>query len=155
MNSNQKNIEIINKFKLIPHPEGGWFREIFRSKNSLIRKDGQKRNFITGIYYLIEKGSKSSWHRVKDADEIWIFLRGDPVVLWSIDDKNKEIKKLILDTDNPMEMIPAGYWQAAKSNGEFSLVSCCVGPGFDFRDFELLRNLDISLRPDKAINELL
>ena len=62
---NQKNLEIIKKFKLSPHPEGGRFREILRSKNYLIREDGQSRNFITGIYYLLEKNSKSAWHRVK------------------------------------------------------------------------------------------
>ena len=79
MNPNQKNIEIIKQFKLSPHPEGGWFREIVRSKNALTRYDGQIRNFITGIYYLLERDSKSAWHRVKNADEIWIYLRGDPL----------------------------------------------------------------------------
>ena len=51
-------------------------------------------------------------------------------------------------------MIPSGYWQAAKSIGEFTLVSCCVGPGFDFKDFELLRNTNHTSRLDKAINDL-
>ena len=62
---------------------------------------------------------------------------------------------LILDSNNPVEMIPAGYWQAAKSSGEFTLASCCVGPGFDFKDFELLRNTNHISRLDKAINELI
>ena len=74
MNPNKKNIEIIKQFNLSPHPEGGWFREIVRSENSLIREDGQSRNFITGIYYLLERDAKSAWHRVKNADEIWICL---------------------------------------------------------------------------------
>ena len=52
-------------------------------------------------------------------------------------------------------MIPSGYWQAAKSTGEFTLVSCCVAPGFDFKDFEMLRDINLSLRPSKAINELI
>ena len=52
-------------------------------------------------------------------------------------------------------MIPAGYWQAAKSKGEFTLVSCCVGPGFDFKDFELRRNTNHTSRLDKAINDLI
>jgi len=68
VNPNKKNIEIIKQFNLSPHPEGGWFREIVRSENSLIREDGQSRNFITGIYYLLERDSKSAWHRVKNAD---------------------------------------------------------------------------------------
>ena len=74
MNPEQQNIKIIKQFNLSPHPEGGWYREIARSKNSLIRDDGQSRNFITGIYYLLERDAKSAWHRVKNADEIWIYL---------------------------------------------------------------------------------
>ena len=57
--------------------------------------------------------------------------------------------------NNPIEMIPSGYWQAASSTGEFTLTSCCVGPGFDFNDFQMLRNIDPSLRPAKAIEELI
>ncbi len=144
MNSNQKNLEIIKQFNLSPHPEGGWFREIVRSKNYLIRED-----------YLLERDAKSAWHRVKNADEIWIYLRGDPLHLWCLDDDNKLIRNLILDSNNPIEMIPAGYWQAAKSTGEFTLVCCCVGPGFDFNDFELLRNTKNISRLDKAIDELI
>jgi len=155
VNPNKKNIELIKQFNLSPHPEGGWFREIVRSENSLIREDGQSRNFITGIYYLLERDAKSAWHRVKNADEIWIYLRGDPLNLWCLDDGNKELRKLRIDSNNPIEMIPSGYWQAATSSGEFTLVSCCVGPGFDFSDFEMLRNLDPSLRPTKALKELI
>ena len=60
MNTNKKNIEIIKQFNLSPHPEGGWFREIVRSKNALVREDGQIRNFITGIYYLLGRDAKSA-----------------------------------------------------------------------------------------------
>ena len=70
VNPKQHNIEIIKQFNLSPHPEGGWFREIVRSQNDLTREDGQIRNFITGIYYLLERDAKSVWHRVKNADEI-------------------------------------------------------------------------------------
>ena len=68
MNPNQKSLEIIKQFNLFRHPEGGWFREIVRSNSSLTREDGQRRNFITGIYYLLERDEKSAWHRVKNAD---------------------------------------------------------------------------------------
>ena len=151
----KKSSDIINQFKLLPHPEGGWFREILRSKNYVIRDDGEKRNNITGIYYLLCKTEKSTWHRVNSADEIWIHLQGDPLNLWCLDDGNKEIKKLILDSNNPIEMIPSGYWQAATTSGAYTLASCCVGPGFDFLDFEMLRNIDPPLRPAKAIQELI
>jgi len=75
--------------------------------------------------------------------------------LWCLDNDNNLLRNLILDSNNPLEMIPSGYWQAAKSKGEFTLVSCCVGPGFDFKDFELLRNTNHISRFDKAINDLI
>ena len=106
MNLNQKSLEIIKQFNLSPHPEGGWFREILRSNNSLTREDGQRRNFITGIYYLLERDAKSSWHRVRNADEIWIYLRGDPLNLWCLDNDNNLLRNLILDSNNPLEIIP-------------------------------------------------
>ena len=64
MNPKQKSIDIIKNFDLSPHPEGGWYREVVRSNNFLAMKDGQTRNYITGIYYLLERGEKSKWHRV-------------------------------------------------------------------------------------------
>ena len=149
------NSEIINQFKLLSHPEGGWYREIWRSKNYVTRKDNKKRNNITGIYYLLSKNQISAWHRINYSDEIWIYLQGAPLYLWCLDDGNKEIRKLRIDSDNPIEIIPSGHWQAAKSIGEYTLASCCVGPGFDFLDFEMLKNLDPSLRPSKAMQELI
>ena len=65
------------------------------------------------------------------------------------------MRNLILDSNNPIEMVLSWYWQAAKSTGEFTLVSCCVGPGFDFKDFELLKNTNHTSRLDKAINDLI
>jgi len=152
---NQKSLEIIKQFNLSPHPEGGWFREIVRSNSSVKREDGQTRKFITGIYYLLERDAKSAWHRVKNADEIWIYLSGDPLNLLCLDDDNNLLRNLILDSNNPVEMIPSGHWQAAKSKGEYTLVSCCVGPGFDFKDFELLRNTSHISRLDKATEDFI
>ena len=152
---NKKSALIINKFKLSPHPEGGWFREILRSENYVTRTDGEKRNNLTGIYYMLCKNEISTWHRVNSADEIWIYLKGAPLNLWCLDGQNKELKKLRLDANNPIEMIPSGYWQAAKSSGTFTLASCCVGPGFDFLDFEMLRNIEPPLRPNKAFQDLI
>ena len=151
----KESSEIIKQLKLLPHPEGGWFREILRSENYVIRKDGERRNNITGIYYMLRKNEISTWHRVISADEIWIYLKGAPLNLWCLDDGNKELRKLRIDSKNPIEIIPSGYWQAATTSGAFTLASCCVGPGFDFSDFEMLRNLDPSLRPTKALKELI
>ena len=108
-----------------------------------------------GIYYLLERDAKSAWHRVKDAGEIWIYLRGAPLNLCCLDNDNNLLRNLILDSNNPVEMIPSGCWQAAKSKGEFTMVSCCVGPGFDFKDFELLRNKDRISKLDKAIEDFI
>ena len=151
----KKSSEIIKQFKLLPHPEGGWFKEIFRSENYVTRKDCEKRNNITGIYYMLRKNEISTWHRVISADEIWIHLKGAPLNLWCLDNGNKELRRLRIDSNNPIEIIPSGNWQAASSSGVFTLVSCCVGPGFDFSDFEMLRNLDPSFRPSKALKELI
>ena len=151
----KKNTETINQYKLLPHPEGGWFREILRSESYVTRKDGKKRNNITGIYYMLCKNEISTWHRVNSADEIWIYLKGAPLNLWSLDETNKKLRKQRLDSNNPIEMIPSGYWQAAKSCGEFTLAFCCVGPGFDFSDFEMLRNIEPRLRPNKAFQEFI
>ena len=155
MNLDKNSSVIINKFKLSPHPEGGWFREILRSENQVTRNDGHQRNNITSIYYLLCKNEISKWHRLNSSDEIWIYLQGAPLILYSLDESNKELTNIRLDSNNPIEMIPSGYWQAASSTGEFTLTSCCVGPGFDFKDFEMLKNVDPSLRPAKAIQELI
>ena len=151
----KRSSEIINKFKLSLHPEGGWFREIIRSENLVTRNDGQKRNNITSIYYLLCENERSKWHRVNSSDEIWIYLQGAPLNLYFLDDNNKELRKIRLDSNNPIEMIPSGYCQAASIFGEFTLISCCVGPGFEFKDFEIPTDIDPSLRPVKAIKELI
>ena len=136
-------------------PEGGWFREILRSENYVTRKDGEKRNNITGIYYMLRNNEMSTWHRVNSADEIWIYLKGAPLNLWCLDEGNRKLRKFRLDSNNPIEMIPSGYWQAAKSCGQFTLTSCCVGPVFDFSDLEMLRNIEPCFRPTKALKEFI
>ena len=104
---------------------------------------------------MLRKNEVSSWHRVNHADEIWIYLKGAPLNLWCLDDCNRELRNLRIDSNNPIEIIPSGYWQAAKSSGAYTLTSCCVGPGFEFGDFEMLKNKKPSIRPTKALKELL
>ena len=79
------------------------------------------------------------------ADEIWTFLDGAPLCLLKHPDSERKTESCLLHRENPVACVPAGVWMAARSEGDFSLVSCCVGPGFSFDDFEMLRDVDIYL----------
>ncbi len=139
--------QIIEKFQLIPHPEGGFYKETYRSKNSI--DDGclkphynGKRNYSTSIYFLLTSDSFSAFHRVKQ-DEIWHFYYGYPITLHIIS-KDGIYSAVTIGNDlendfTPQFVVKGGNWFAAevtKQNG-FGLVGCTVAPGFDFKDFEL------------------
>ena len=118
-----------------PHPEGGWYSETFRDQN------GGKRGHSTAIYYLLEKGQRSHWHRVTDASEVWLWHAGDALEL-SVSDDGKNSRILLLGMDlkqgqKPQCIIDANVWQSAKPLGEWTLVSCTVAPGFEFSSFEM------------------
>ena len=137
---------IARRLGLTPHPEGGVFREAFRSGRTLALPEGERRA-LTTIYFLLRAGERSRWHRVVH-DEIWHFLEGDPLDLWIAPDLERVERRLLSPVGAPGEpvaVVPAGAWQAARSTGAFSLVGCTVGPGFDFADWALLRD-----RPDEA-----
>lgn len=140
---------LIEALELTPHPEGGWYRELHRS-NVAVRRDGDGglRCGLTLITYLLEAGAISRWHRVRGADEIWQHLAGAPLQLWRLPPGGGRSEVVTLaplqpqpqpGTMPPCQVVAADWWQAARSLGAWSLVSCCVGPGFDFSDFELLR----------------
>jgi predicted cupin superfamily sugar epimerase len=123
---------IIRLLKLKPHPEGGYFRESFRDKG--------KRAHSTAIYFLLRKGEASRWHRV-DAAEVWHWYSGAPLELLVAKDR-KRPKLHLLGSDlangeRPQIVVPAGYWQAARSKGTYTLVGCTVAPGFLFEKFVL------------------
>jgi predicted cupin superfamily sugar epimerase len=127
---------VIEKLELKPHPEGGWFREIHRSGQS-VRADRGIRAAITAIYYLLERDQISRWH-VVDSDEIWHFHQGAPLELLAYDPRQRLFNRHVLgsmDGQCQVAVVPRGVWQAARSLGRFSLVGCDVGPGFDFADF--------------------
>ena len=124
-----RSTELIATLSLEPHPEGGWYRQVFKS-NHQVHTDRGTRSAITAIYFLLADGQKSAGHRVK-SDEIWIHLEGAPLAL-HIDDATH-----ILDASARIAVVPAGAWQSAEISGEYTLVSCVVGPGFEFEDFEL------------------
>ncbi len=144
---NEKSAEYwINTLALSPHPEGGYFREVFRSKEIITREGlpqrfSGSRNFITSIYYLLRKGEFSSLHRLT-SDELWYFHDGAPLSVYTLTDDGISRHVLGLNAASgqiPQIAISAGYWFGAliEGDGEFSLVGCAVAPGFDFRDFEL------------------
>ncbi|MBP2708652.1 cupin domain-containing protein [Microbispora sp. RL4-1S] len=142
----QRRPPVAEALDLLPHPEGGWFRETWRTSASFEPSgyDGPRRS-ATGIYFLLQPGEESVWHAVR-SDEVWLWHRGGPLTLTlggSGDRPGAETKiTLGPDVENgevPQALVPAGTWQAARPAGdEGVLVSCVVSPGFDFADFRAL-----------------
>ena len=122
---------LITALGLQPHPEGGHYAETFRDPHAV---DG--RSVGTAIYYLLQEGERSHWHRV-DAAEIWHFYAGDPLLLKIEGQEDLRLGPDILNGERPQAVVPAGAWQAAKSTGAYSLVGCTVAPGFQFDGIEM------------------
>jgi len=132
--------EIIRRFNLQVHPEGGYFAETYRA-DSIVNIEGKTRNISTAIYYLLEDTDFSAFHRIK-SDEVWHFYAGENLEIVEITSKGL-LKKHLLGADyqfcKPQIIIPAGNWFAAHlpSQKGFAFVGCTVAPGFDFEDFEM------------------
>lgn len=127
--------EIIANLNLLPHPEGGHYRETFRDS----RVDANGRAASTAIYFLLARGERSHWHRI-DAVEIWHYHAGAPLLLDIADIDGQRTIQLgpdVLNGEQPQAIVPAHAWQAARSAGGWTLVGCTVAPGFDFTTFEL------------------
>lgn len=127
--------DIVTKLGMQPHPEGGWYVETYRDN-----PDGG-RGHSTAIYFLLERGQVSAWHRVRDAAEVWHHYAGAPLRLTLCEDGG-EPRSLSLGKDlpageRPQAVVPANCWQMAESQGDWTLVGCTVAPGFDFASFEL------------------
>jgi len=126
---------LIERLGLIPHPEGGHYRETYRAPATA----GQ-RSPVTLIHFLLQAGELSHWHRV-DATEIWLFAQGAPLLLETYDGKGP-VRQQRLGADLAagellQAVIAPQVWQAARCLGAWTLASCCVAPGFDFAGFEL------------------
>jgi uncharacterized protein len=121
----------IRRLDLGPHPEGGFYRETFRSALLLTLPDGRIRPASTAIHFLLPPGARSAWHRVS-SDEVWHHYEGGPLRLYRLG-----LADVLLGRDTPQAVVPAGVWQAAEPLGEAVLVGCTVAPGFDFADFVL------------------
>jgi predicted cupin superfamily sugar epimerase len=126
--------DVIRLLDLIPHPEGGHYRETFRDPQ---RVDG--RSASTAIYFLLARGERSHWHRI-DAAEIWHYHAGAPLALALVVGDDRTTIRLGADLaagERPQAIVPRGVWQAAESLGDWTLVGCTVAPGFEFSGFEL------------------
>jgi uncharacterized protein len=132
--------------QLSPHPEGGWYRETWRSdltipQSALPSEYAGPRSAGTAILFLLMPGQQSAWHTVHSA-ELWLYHRGSPLVL-ELGSQQCTTESLVLGADvtagqQPQLVVPPGYWQRARPrDDEPTLVSCVVVPGFDFADFAL------------------
>jgi uncharacterized protein len=132
---------LIATLGLSPHPEGGYFGELYRSSVSVETRDGRgPRPALTTIYFLLPEAAVSRWHRVR-SDEVWHFYEGAPLDLWSASPDGAQLDHYRLGPldgpQRPVWTVPAYHWQAARSRGSYTLVGCTVGPGFDYEDFAL------------------
>jgi uncharacterized protein len=181
--SSRRAVDLIAQLALQPHPEGGWYREIYRSPTRVETARGS-RSALTTIYYLLESTQLSRWHVVQ-ADELWHFYAGAPLELLAYTPGTRAFERRLLgpiSADTPaadtsagtpeadvahfdvdltstlhfpalgalsapapsgdvVSVIPTGVWQAARSLGDYTLVGCTVGPGFEFADFEFVSAL--------------
>jgi uncharacterized protein len=135
----------IQKYSMLPHPEGGYFKEVYRADEKIKELPGRydgERFFSTSIYFLLIGENKSNLHRLK-SDEIWHFYEGSPIKLYIIEeDGSLTIKKVGRNIDEGEEfqvVINKGTWFCAEiiDKSSFSLIGCTVAPGFEFSDFEL------------------
>jgi predicted cupin superfamily sugar epimerase len=129
----------IQHLNLEPHPEGGFYKEVFRSGITVSRASSQKQA-CTSIYYLLEGKDYSGFHRLA-SDEIWYFHKGAPLHIHAINEDGAYTRHKLSDssTGNLSVVIEAGVWFAAEihSGEDFILVSCAVAPGFEFAEFEM------------------
>lgn len=145
--------ELIERFQLLPHPEGGYYKETYRSpglinQDALPQRFSGNRHFSTAIYFLLEQGNFSAFHRIQ-SDECWHFYAGQTLHVHVIHPNGQyELLKLghDLSKDESFQaVVPAGSWFASETatGGSFSFVGCTVAPGFDFADFELAKAAEL------------
>jgi hypothetical protein len=133
----------IERLGLIRHPEGGWYRETYRSAEridaaALPQRFGGARALGTAIYYLLQAGERSALHRI-NSDEVWHHYAGGAVSLWILDAPGTAREVRLGGGGEPQAIVPAGAWYGARivDGGAFALMGGTVAPGFDFADFEL------------------
>ena len=131
---------LIDKYKLVPHPEGGYYAVVYESKQAVKSPVvNQDRKAVTHIYFLLLKGQVSIFHKVAH-DEIWNFYEGDPIKIIKYNGSKIEEDIIGSGCSGYAAIVEGGLYQAAESTGDYSLVGCTVAPGFEFEDFSFLRD---------------
>ena len=146
--------DLVSQLQLQPHPEGGFYRETYRSPISvpvsgIMPDESVRRSLSTAILFLITSGNFSAFHRIK-SDECWHFYRGRPLCIHQLSPEG-DYKRILLGNLESSEqvcqyVVPAGYWFASETwePNSYALVGCTVAPGFDFADFELANGAKLS-----------
>ncbi len=134
-NYSKSAADYISMHKMTAHPEGGFYKEIFRAKTNVETVRGE-RSSATSIYFLLEQGQISHLHRIA-FEELWTYIDGGPLEIFMILDGRMTI--CVLDENNPICLIPPGVWFGSRPKTEtaFCICTCTVAPGFDFEDFEM------------------
>jgi hypothetical protein len=138
--------ELIEHFQLTPHPEGGYYKEVYRSSQEF---NDKKRNYLTSIYFLLVDNEVSHFHRIK-SDECWYFHEGEALSIHSITPdgrhQSKDLGLNVAKHEDPFHLVPAGtiFGSHIKNQVGYALVSCAVSPGFHFDDFELFTQDELS-----------
>lgn len=129
------------------HPEGGWYKELYRSTLNTSTSNGE-RNLLTSIYFLLSSSNSSNFHKI-ESDEIWYYHEGSSLSVHTIDyDGNYNILKVGMNLESgeqPQVLVPKGYifGSTVTDENSYSLVSCAVAPGFDFKDFYLYERKEL------------
>lgn len=130
--------DLLSQLGLMPHPEGGYYRRVFGSELQVHPADGRPvRPALSAIQFLLAAGEHARWHAVQSA-ELWHHVLGGPLELLTCPPDVSRLERVVLGSaaegHTPFHVVPHGWWQAARPLGEFTLVTCAVGPGFDFAD---------------------
>jgi predicted cupin superfamily sugar epimerase len=144
---------LVDTLNLEPHPEGGYFKEHYRSNHFIRQRDIEgefsgDRNYCTSIYFLLTSNNFSAFHRIKQ-DEIWHFYEGNALTIHVIDEEGVyKAHSLGLELNKgqrPQFVVPANLWfgSSVETEDSYALVGCTVAPGFDFNDFELASRTEL------------
>ena len=154
MQNDQPSRKIIDKFNLLPHPEGGYYKETYRSPemisgSALPKRFKNDRSYSTAIYFLLEQGDFSAFHKIQ-SDECWHFYFGQTLIIQVVLLNGRlvtvKLGQNISEGDVFQYVVPAGSWFAAEpaTGTDYALVGCTVAPGFDFNDFVLANPVELS-----------